>query len=150
LYLPQLPVGVGLTSGLTPSHLDAVEERIDDAKGALGKAEPRDSNGVLALLELANAIRLVRLASSDARARLSAERGGVLEDVPPADRLKLADELGEITAEHRSLWLQRNRRSELDESCAWLDHLRACYLEGRADSNWAGPLVEAIRSRSVL
>jgi hexosaminidase len=144
VYLPQLPVGSGLTSGLEPAHLEEVESRLDAATEELARAAPRTEHGKLSSFELSNAVRLVRLACEDARARLAS--AGTLTSVGASTRRKLAAEIAEITDEHRNLWLRRNRAGGLDESCAWFDHLRRCYESGEPDPAWGGPLVELARS----
>jgi len=145
LYLPQLPVGDALSAGLEPSHLDAVEATLTEAVAQIGRARPRAEHGMLALDELANSARLVSIACEDARARL--DGGGLLSDISERTRARLADELTDVISEHRRLWLRRNREGGLDESCAWLEHLRGCYVAGGADARWAGPLVGELRDR---
>ena len=145
LYLPQLSVGAGLTAGLEPSHLESVSAAIEGATEGLGRSEPRDEHGRVAVAELTNSARLVSLACRDARGRL--EVGGRLEDLPGDVRAQLADEMAEVIDEHRRLWRVRNRPEGLEESCEWLEHVRRCYVTGAADAGWAGPLVEMVRRR---
>jgi hexosaminidase len=147
VYLPQLPVGSGLTSGLEPEHVDRAESLLDRGVEQLKKAKPRNAHGRLAVEELGSSVRLVRLACSDARERLAV--GGRLDEVRADRRAKLAKELAEVTAEHRARWLGRNRAGGLEESCGWLEHLRHCYLSGEADDSWAGPLVEQVRAKQT-
>jgi len=145
LYMPQMPVGSGLTTGLGPEHLEVVEGAISDAVEAIGRAKPRSDHGALAVEEMENSARLVLVACTDARERLKV--GGRLSDVAAADRARLAADLGEVITEHRRLWSRRNRDGGLDESCGWLEHLRHCYLTGDVDPKWAGPLVDELRRR---
>ncbi len=144
LYLPQLQVGRGLTKGIDQPQLDAVAAQVEAASGALSRARPRSANGKVAVEELLNTARLVLLAREDASARLVGD--GSIGAVPPSVRSKLATDLGGIVEEHRRLWLARNRPGGLEESCEWLGHLRNAYDTGYADPDWAGPLVERIRS----
>lgn len=145
LYFPQLPVGELVHGPLTTDHLDAVQEVIDAALGALARARPAEAHGRLAVDELAASSRLVELCCRDARARLAGD--GTLASVPAAARQEMHDRVRDSVQEHRRAWLVRNRPGGLDESCAWLEHLGRCYAEGGADGDWAGPLVARIRAR---
>ena len=145
LYFPQLPVGPGLDPELQPGHLHAVMEDIDESLDDLGRARPASAHGRLAVDELAASAELLRLCCRDAEARLAA--GGRLASVPGPVRAELAERLGGLIETHRARWLARNRPGGLDESCAWLEHLRRCYVQGEADDGWAGPLVERVRAR---
>jgi hexosaminidase len=147
VYLPQLPVGTGLTEGLEPTHLDVVEEDLAMASFALGHAAPNTANGSFAIEELGNAIGLVKVACADARERLKV--GGKLQDVPERVRRDLASDLHDVVTEHRRVWSLRNRQGGLDESCAWLENLERCYVTGETDPSWAGPLVQALRSSAT-
>ncbi len=145
LYFPQLPVGHPLHGDLAPSHLHAVTDGIDQALDDLAKAEPRSEHGRLAVDELSASAELVRLCCLDAAARLAGD--GTLASVPDTTRAQLSQSLGGCIETHRQRWLARNRAGGLEESCAWLEHLRHCYDEGGADDDWAGPLVARLRAR---
>jgi hypothetical protein len=143
LYFPQLPVGAELDPGLTPWHLHAVMDGIDDALGTLVRARPATAHGRLAVDELVASAELLRLCCLDAEARLGA--GGRLAGLAAPVRAKLAARLDELVDTHRRRWTARNRPGGLDESCAWLEHLRRCYSTGEAPDDWAGPVVERAR-----
>lgn len=147
LYFPQLAIGRGFGEDITPDDVDAVDSALDGAVRGLAAARPDTAHGRLATEEMAVAARLVRLLCRDTRARITGD--GSLAGLPPALRTELADELDDLVADHRTRWLERNRPGGLDESCRWLTHLRDCYRAGEADLDWAGPLVERIRSRAA-
>jgi hypothetical protein len=137
-------VGPGIDPALTADHLHSVDEGIDAAIDGLRRARPDNAHGRLAVDELVAAAELLRLAGADARARLAA--GGRLAEVAAPVRGVLAERLGDCIEAHRQRWLARNRPGGLDESCAWLEHLRHCYSSGEASEDWAGPLVERVRA----
>lgn len=146
LYLPQLAVGSGFTTGLSPEILDRIDETIQRSRSAVSSARPGSREGQRAAGELELTCRFGLLAARDARERIGV--GGKLEDVPPAARARLAEDLDAIIARHRETWTVRDRPGGLDESCRWLEHLRSCYETGTAPANWAGPLVERARARA--
>jgi hexosaminidase len=147
LYFPQLPVGPALHPELSSAHLGRVQEAIDDAVDALGRARPTDDHGRLAVEELEAAAGLVRLCATEARARL--EGDGTIGSVPQAVRTALETSMNDVIDAHRQRWLARNRPGGLDESCAWLEHVRSGYRQGGADEDWAGPLVAAARAHQA-
>lgn len=147
LYFPQLPVTPALHPDLSAAHMARVQAAIEDAVAALGRARPKSEHGRLAAEELAVAAGLVTLCCADARARL--EGDGTMASVPSAVRAGLEARMTEAISAHRAQWLARNRPGGLDESCAWLEHVRACYRAGGAEEEWAGPLVAAARARQA-
>lgn len=138
LYLPQLPVGAGLTEGLATAHLDAVTQAVATARAALHGARPQRVDGSLVIDEIEAATDMVLLLCDDARARLRGD--GHLSSVPSAKRAQLAGHLDGIIDRHRALWSARNRAGGLADSLAWLEHLARCYRTGDTDPDWAGPL----------
>jgi hypothetical protein len=76
----------------------------------------------------------VALLTRDARARLLGD--GAITSVDASTRATLAAELRPLIAEHRRLWLARNRPGGLEDSVSWLEHLLACYETGEAAGNW--------------
>jgi hexosaminidase len=136
LYFPQLQLGRSFTDGLTAADLRAVEERLTDAVARLARARPRRADGALVVEELGAGAALVSLMCRDARARL--EGDGWLASVPEQRRRQLASELEPLIETHRRLWLARNRPGGLDDSAAWLEHLRECYLSGTTERGWGG------------
>lgn len=137
VLLPQLAVGRGPSAGLTDVDVGAVEDALDTAIGWVGEARPRRSDGDLVADELRAAARLVAVGCRDARLRLAGD--GSLSSIPETDRLALANAVDAIVADHRRLWLARNRHGGLEDSLAWLRHLAACYRSGVAARDWFGP-----------
>jgi hypothetical protein len=137
LLFPQWPVGRGPTRGLTTSELDSVEDALGSARAMLASSRPGRPDGELVKDELGVATSWLELACDDARGRLAGD--GSLSSVPQPDRDALAARCEGLAEEHRRLWLERNRPGGLDESTAWLDHLKACYKSGQPDRAWFGP-----------
>jgi hypothetical protein len=137
ILFPQWSVGRGPTRGLTDEELDAVEGSLTSAKAALKRARPDRPDGQLVVDELHAAASWLELACTDARARLAGD--GTVGSIGEPERVVLAARCDELTEEHRRLWLARNRPGGLDDSAAWLEHLRGCYASGRADAGWFGP-----------
>jgi hypothetical protein len=136
LYWPQLQLGRTFSEGLTVEDLGSVEAGLAACVERLGRATPARSDGALVLDELRAGAALVSLMCRDARLRL--EGDGWLSSIPAAQRQKLADELDDLIAKHRRLWLARNRPGGLEDSVGWLAHLRDCYRTGAADRTWGG------------
>jgi hexosaminidase len=133
-YWPQLQLGRGFTKGFDSRELDRVEEILTDANARINRSQPRRADGALLKDELHNGSALVGILTRDARARLLVGGTIGLVDLPARDAL--AASLRPVIAEHRRLWLARNRPGGLDDSAAWLEHLLSCYENGEADSNW--------------
>ena len=131
LYYPQLPVGRGLTAGLTADELDAVDARLDAARTAVLRARPDRPDAALLVDEVLFGTDLVALLTRDARARLRGD--GSLGSVTAEDRADLGAELGSLVERYRARWLARNRPGGLDDSLAWLQNLQAAYASGRPD-----------------
>ena len=136
LYYPQLPVGRGLTAGLTSDQLDAVEARLDAAGNALLRARPARPDGALLIDEVRFSADLVALLTRDARARLRGD--GSLGSVTAKERADLGAELGSLVERYRARWLARNRPGGLDDSLSWLQNVQAAYASGRPDPRWGG------------
>ena len=136
LYYPQLPVGRGLTDGITADELGAVEACFDDARTSLGRARPERADSPSLVDQVAFSIDLVALLVRDARARLGVD--GHIGSVPAGERARLGDELDALIDRYRALWLARNRPGGLDDSVSWLENLRRTYESGRPDPTWGG------------
>ena len=136
LYWPQLQLGRTFSEGLTIDDLLGVEQTLSDAVERLGRARPQRADGALVLDELRAGAALVALMCRDARARL--EGDGWLASVPDARRQELAADLEPLIESHGELWLARNRPGGLDDSLAWLEHLRECYRTGVTERAWGG------------
>ena len=136
LYYPQLPVGRGLTAGLTPGELDAVDARLDAGRTAVLRARPDRPDAALLVDEVLFGTDLVALLTRDARARLRGD--GSLGSVTAGERAVLGAELGSLAERYRARWLARNRPGGLDDSLSWLQNLGAAYASGRPDPQWGG------------
>jgi hexosaminidase len=136
LYYPQLPVGRGLTAGLTPDELDAVEGCLESARGGVEGARPRRDDAATLIDEVVFGIDLVSVLVNDARARLRGD--GYLHSVPADERARLGGQLQPLHERYRTLWLRRNRNGGLDDSLAWLQNLQSAYVSGRPDPRWGG------------
>ena len=139
LYYPQLTLGRGPTKGATAPEFERLDEKLAGIAMSLDGARPSRADGALVLDELRNAIALVRVLCGDAIARLDGD--GTLESIPAATRERLATGLAPVVDAHRDLWLVRNRRGGLDDSVAWLEHLRDCYRGGTTDRAWGSHYV---------
>jgi hypothetical protein len=135
LYYPQLPVGRGLTAGLTSAELDAVDACLDGARTA-ARARPDRNDGPQLIDEVLFSIDLVGLLTDDARARLQGD--GSLGLVAAEERARLGTRLDGLVDRYRVLWNNRNRPGGLTDSVRWLHNLRAAYASGRPDPQWGG------------
>jgi hexosaminidase len=133
-YWPQLQLGRGFTKGFDSRELDAVEAILIDANARIDRSHPRRADARLLKDELRNGSALVAILTRDARARLLV--GGTIGLVDRQARDALAASLRPVIAEHRRLWLARNRPGGLDDSTTWLEHLLSCYETGETLSNW--------------
>jgi hypothetical protein len=141
LYYPQLPVGRGLTKGLTAAELPEVERCLEEARSAVSGSNPDRSDAQRLRDEVTFGIDLVNLLLRDARARLEVD--GFLESVPTNIRTSLGTDLDALTERYRSLWLANNRPGGLEDSVHWLANLRHAYATGRPDPEWGGIRVPA-------
>ncbi|NNN22245.1 MAG: family 20 glycosylhydrolase [Acidimicrobiales bacterium] len=133
LYFPQLPVGFGLTTGLTTEHLDLIRNELGEIKDLVSKVvDP------LMKEELSATCSLVELIVDDASSRLLGN--GHLASVSQPERDLFADRCSDIISLHQSIWKSRNRIGGLEESLAWLYNLQSGYISGQPDKAWAGPL----------
>jgi hexosaminidase len=136
LYFPQLTIGRGLTRGITIDELDALDQRLEEARRSIANARPRRADAALLGDELRWSIDLVALLTRDARARLGGD--GTIGSVTSATREQFATELDGLIDRYRSLWLARNRPGGLVDSVAWLENLHAAYVTGTPDPTWGG------------
>ena len=139
LYYPQLTLGRGPTKGATAAEFARLDEKLAGIRASLDGARPGRADGALVLDELRNAIALVRVLCGDAVARLQGD--GTLESVDAPTRARLAGDLKPVIAAHRDLWVARNRPGGLDDSVAWLAHLRDCYRSGATDREWGSAYI---------
>src|SRR5262249_33632565 len=96
---------------ITREEFDDAEARITDALASLDRARMKRPDASLIADEIRNAAAMLRFACGEGRWRLG-------DDSTTADQL--ARTRDEIVAEHRRLWLGRNRGGGLDDSCARL------------------------------
>jgi hypothetical protein len=136
LYYPQLPVGRGLTKGLTEDELGALEDRLEQARRSLDRSRSSRPDAASLADEVRFSIDLVELLVDDAQVRM--EGDGHLSSVAEDARDELARRLGVLIDRYRELWLNRNRPGGLDDSLGWLENLRSAYQTGQPDPNWGG------------
>jgi len=136
LYYPQLPVGRGLTAGLTSEELDAVDGCLDGARAAARRARPDRGDAEILIDEVLFSTDLVALLTDDARARLRGD--GSLGSVAADERARLGARLDALVERYRVLWNGRNRPGGLSDSLSWLRNLGAVYASGRPDPRWGG------------
>jgi hexosaminidase len=136
LYYPQLPVGRGLTAGLTTHEIDAVETCLEDARDLAASARPVRPDGGWLVDETLYSIDLVSLLMRDARARLGGD--GTLAGIGEHERAELGSGLDALMERARVLWLRRNRPGGLDDSLGWFENLRSGYRSGHPDPTWGG------------
>jgi hypothetical protein len=141
LYYPQLPVGRGLTKGLTAGELPEVERCLEEARRAVAASQPDLDDAQRWRDEVTFGIDLVCLLVRDARARLEVD--GFLESVATEVREGLGAELDALMPRYRALWLANNRPGGLEDSVHWLANLRQAYATGRTDPDWGGIRVPA-------
>jgi hypothetical protein len=110
--LPDLSIA-GLTRAL---------EYTREKRSALA-ASSVSASGSLARDELAWAADLLAFAARLGIARLKIESGSPITALGARDKLVLSNELEPLVAEHRRLWLARNRIGGLDESAGWLTRI---------------------------
>ena len=136
LYYPQLPVGRGLSDGLTAAELDAVDGCLESARRAVARARPERADAAMLTDETRFSIDLVGLLTRDGKARLRGD--GSLDSVGADERARLGDELDTLTDRYRARWLARNRPGGLSDSVRWFENLQAAYATGRPDPRWGG------------
>jgi hypothetical protein len=92
---------------ITRAEFDDAERRIDDILGRLASAKSDRSDAELIRAEIHNGAEMLRHACRRGRWRL---------DPSTESRDRLRQHLGDIIAEHKRLWLARNRPGGLDDS----------------------------------
>jgi hypothetical protein len=96
---------------ITKVEFDEAEARLGEIVARLAEASMNCPDASLVADELLNAAAMLRHACRGGRRRLNAES---------RSSKQLSDELRNIIAEHRRLWVARNRPGGLDDSCAGL------------------------------
>ena len=136
LYFPQMQIGRSFTEGISDEQVAKAEAILEDCAARLGSVKLERDDGALVLDELQTAIELVRLLCRDLHARLDTD--GWLASIPESTRATFAGELSTIISSYRERWLARNGPGGLDDSVAWLEHLRTCYRTGETEKYWGG------------
>jgi len=109
--------------GLTLAGLRSAEHVAELAGSWARRKTPPAMDGTLESRELSWASELLRFACMLGEARLEAGDGKPLCGLRPHARLRLANFLVPIIAEHRRLWLERSRPGGLDRSARWLERI---------------------------
>jgi hexosaminidase len=147
-YFPQFRSGVGPTSGLNQSHLDAARAALAESTRLLEEMPAAPSSELRYLKEeVLVACSLVALLLDDHEARLAGD--GSLESIDASTRSKLAGRLRAARAEYEIKWHARSRPGGLGDSLAWFDNLLEAYVKGHADQSWAGPLARRFFSQTT-
>jgi hypothetical protein len=107
--------------GMTRDGLDAAEEAIERAIIDRARWRPRAVDGETVVAEFINAANMLRHACRRGRWKLD-KRAHRTDD--------LIDELAAIIAEHRRLWLVRNRPGGLEDSARRLEETMGDYSSG--------------------
>ncbi|MFN0009101.1 MAG: family 20 glycosylhydrolase [Planctomycetota bacterium] len=103
--------------GLGVEGLERALGRTLEIRARLGAAR----GSTLDAEEIRFAADLLAFACRFGRARLEAPDGAPVTAIPRAARAALREELAPLAAEHRRLWVLRNRPGGLDESASWLE-----------------------------
>jgi hypothetical protein len=105
-----------------PFDYDGLMAFLKDLRAKLGRAKMQCPDAALVSREYQNGIAMVEFSSG-------VHRLMALGDLPPADRRstveKLLSDVDAILAEHKSLWLARNKSGGLDRSSGRLVQLRS-------------------------
>lgn len=112
---------------LTPAGMENAASEIRRLAATFGELELGCADGALVLRELANCVRMLLHACELAKLKLTLRDGGAPDQ---AVVKQLALDMDEIIAEHRLLWLERNRLGGLEErSLLPLRKIRLDYAE---------------------
>ncbi len=134
LYFPQLHVGSGLTTSLTQDEVENCLDSLEQVTSKLSQFHTSDE-----ILQMISGAKLMQIVCLDNIFRLKGT--GHIKDVSDNDRMLLSKKLGDTVKEHEILWNKLYRPGGLQESLAWLNHLKAVYDTGAPDPTWSGPLV---------
>jgi len=126
LYNPSQPRDEGWMAKLTVEGLEKTLDYINGVVASLSGARMACEDAEQIADEFANAADLLRHACRLGIARLRAEKGEVAA-IPAPTRAALAEELGAIVTQYRTLWLSRNREGGLSDSVARMERLIAMY-----------------------
>jgi len=115
MYAPNAPLHKGWFESAKIEPLSESVDKVENLLPLLDKTEMQRADAQLIKDEFRNDAKLFNLACNIGIVRLQSD-ANTLGDVPYQKRQKLAEELKLIIAEHKRLWLQRNRIGGLDES----------------------------------
>lgn len=116
------------TRALTVSNLNATEAQLDSSLLILEKADPQCTDREIVIDELKQATALAKHACHFGQARLAAKDHQTLS-IPAAKRKQLAAELKPLIANHKKLWVVRNRKGGLDDSAEKFQVVYDYYLK---------------------
>jgi hypothetical protein len=108
-------------AGVTQQTLERTLGHVERVSEPLQLARPTSAEGELCVRELGWARDLLCFACRLGIVRCSLEDRNALGTLPGELRAELADQLRELIARHRTLWLLRNRPGGLDDSASRLE-----------------------------
>jgi hypothetical protein len=129
LYFPERTLAHETLAGLTVEGLHAALDAVDDAVAPLAAAQMDRSDADDVQAEFAWVAEMLRLACRVGLARLSLDDPDApVAALPASTRAALTNRLHALIAQHRALWLRRNRPGGLVDACARMGRL-ADFLE---------------------
>ena len=126
LLHPDQPVTESDWPGLTVEGLERTLECVDRVMAPLAQARMARPDAELIADEFRNAAALLRHACRLGIARLRTESGKIVS-IPVETRRILANDLEDIAADYRRLWLIRNRPGGLADSVGQMERLLGMY-----------------------
>ena len=118
--------GTGSVKGLTVERLDEAQQALAGVVERLGRHRMACLDHVTVEAELRHAANMLHHACALSQAQWQGEDGS-LQGIGSASLTRLASSLKDIQAEHRRLWVIRNRPGGLSESVGHLTELLAMY-----------------------
>ncbi|WP_084362906.1 beta-N-acetylhexosaminidase [Roseivirga echinicomitans] len=116
------------TKELTQENLWAADSTIQRGLDILSLAEPESEDAQITIDELKQAAALARHGIHLGVARLKAENYDT-KSIPAERRKELSEELALLIAQHKALWLVRNREGGLKDSAAKLEDILEFYKD---------------------
>ncbi len=120
VFIPSSASSSGVED-ITRASLDAAQNAIDNAMAPIDSVKMDRPDANLVIDEFKNAAAMLKHAC---------RRGRWLLDCQAEDRGALAAELRRVVAEHRCLWLLRNRPGGLPDSCRRMEEYLPQYIAG--------------------
>jgi hypothetical protein len=112
-------------AGLTDSGLQRARAFLEALRPRVTAVRSHRADAISLRDELSFALELLVFACDFGRARLTQPDGSAVGAIDSGVRAGLAARLRPLIAEHRRLWLARDRPGGLDESAAWLERVEA-------------------------